>query len=157
MPVVLSVGDLLSCCASKRWATEVAAQGPFPSLDSLERVSAEVLAGVDWADVRAAIDAHPRIGERVTGADREAAWSRDEQSAAAVVDERVRAELVDGNVRYEKRFGHVFLICATGLSAGDVLSALRARLGNDDAVEREIVRAELAKIVGLRLRKLVDR
>ncbi len=66
----------------------------------------------------------------------------------------LRAELVAANRAYEERFGHVFLICATGLGAAEMLAALRARYGNDAAAERTVVRAELAKIVDLRLAKL---
>jgi 2-oxo-4-hydroxy-4-carboxy-5-ureidoimidazoline decarboxylase len=61
---------------------------------------------------------------------------------------------VEGNRAYEERFGHVFLICATGLSAAEMLAALRERLGNDVEAERAAVRAELAKIVDLRLARL---
>jgi len=56
-------------------------------------------------------------------------------------------------VAYEQRFGHVFLICATGLSASELLDALRARLTNPVEAERDVVRGELAKIVRLRLAK----
>ena len=61
-----------------------------------------------------------------------------------------------GNAAYEERFGHVFLICATGMSAASMLGALRARLGHDPAAEREVVRDELVKIVGLRLAKAFE-
>lgn len=148
--------DLLSCCASRRWAEEVAARGPFADLDDLVAASAEVLAGLDWSDVLEALEAHLRIGDRAGGADRESGWSRQEQSAAATADDRIRADLVEGNRVYEDRFGHVFLICATGLPAEAVLAALRHRLTNDETGERRAVREELAKIVELRLGKLVD-
>jgi 2-oxo-4-hydroxy-4-carboxy-5-ureidoimidazoline decarboxylase len=68
-----------------------------------------------------------------------------------------RAALLEGNRRYEERFGHVFLICATGLGADRMLGALEKRLGNEESVEREIVREELGKIVLLRLAKLLER
>ena len=147
--------DLLACCASRRWASEVAARRPYPDAHTLLRVSDAVLAALDWADVLRALSAHPRIGERVEGDGREIQWSRAEQSSAATTDEQQHAELIAGNAEYERRFGHVFLICASGLSAGEVLAALRARQANDDETERAVVRAELAKIVRLRLTKLV--
>ena len=99
------------------------------------------------------VDAHPRIGERATGSGTEAGWSRNEQAAAATVDERIAAELNAGNVAYEHRFGHVFLICATGRAATEILAALNARLGHDPELERTVVRAELQAIVRLRLAK----
>jgi 2-oxo-4-hydroxy-4-carboxy-5-ureidoimidazoline decarboxylase len=148
--------ELLACCASRRWAAEVAARRPYHDLDTLRRVSDTALAALDWLDVLDAIDAHPRIGERAAGEGREAGWSRTEQAAAATDDERTAAELVAGNAEYERRFGHVFLICASGLSAGQVLANLRERLGNDEESERTVVREELRKIVALRLARLVS-
>ncbi|SDN65196.1 2-oxo-4-hydroxy-4-carboxy-5-ureidoimidazoline decarboxylase [Allokutzneria albata] len=147
--------DLLACCAHPLWAERVSRARPFPDADALVVCGAKELAALDWAQLRVAVDAHPRIGQRPEGTGQEARWSRGEQSAAATEDERVRAELVAGNIAYEDRFGHVFLICATGLSAARVLDALRERLGNDEAAERAVVREELGRIVELRLRKLV--
>ena len=87
------------------------------------------------------------------GGDREAAWSRQEQSGTRDAPADVQAGLRSGNAAYEERFGHVFLICATGMSAASMLDALQDRLGHDPAREREVVRDELMKIVRLRLAK----
>jgi 2-oxo-4-hydroxy-4-carboxy-5-ureidoimidazoline decarboxylase len=127
------------CCASVRWIDELVARRPHGTL-----------AGI----TEQALGAHPRIGDRAKGADRESAWSRQEQSAAATPEASAQAALVAGNVEYERRFGHVFLICATGKSVEDVLAALTQRLGNSPEAEREIVRDELTQIVRLRLTKL---
>jgi 2-oxo-4-hydroxy-4-carboxy-5-ureidoimidazoline decarboxylase len=140
--------DLLACCASRRWADELLARRPYHDLAQLRSVSEQVLRALEWADVEQALAAHPRIGERATGNSTEAVWSRDEQAGATPSD-----DLAAGNVAYEERFGHVFLICATGLSGEEVLTALRTRLGNDPATERDVVREELRKIVDLRLGK----
>jgi 2-oxo-4-hydroxy-4-carboxy-5-ureidoimidazoline decarboxylase len=140
--------DLLACCASRRWADEILARRPYHDLAQLRSVSEQVLRALDWTDVEHAIAAHPRIGERATGPGPEAAWSRAEQAGAAPGD-----DLVAGNVAYEERFGHVFLICATGLTGDEMLTALRTRLGNDPEAERDVVREELRKIVELRLGK----
>jgi 2-oxo-4-hydroxy-4-carboxy-5-ureidoimidazoline decarboxylase len=147
--------QLLTCCASLHWAAEVAARRPYHDLHTLVRVGEAALAALAWSDVLEALAAHPRIGERPVGDDREANWSTYEQSAAATTDEATANALVAGNQAYENRFGHVFLICATGLSAQDVLAALRVRLGNDEPTEQAVVREELRKIVNLRLAKLV--
>ena len=141
---------LLACCAARRWADELLARRPYPDLGGLRRVSHTVLDSLTWHDVAEALAAHPRIGERATGKGQEAAWSRDEQAGAGTATQE---DLVAGNVVYEERFGHVFLICATGLSGEAMLTALRERLGNDPDTERGVVRAELAKIVDLRLGK----
>ncbi len=140
--------DLLACCASRRWADEVLARRPYHDLAQLRGVSEQVLRALEWADVEQALAAHPRIGERAEGDSAEAGWSREEQAGAGP-----SGELTEGNRAYEERFGHVFLICATGLSGEEVLTALRARLGNDPAAERDTVREELRKIVDLRLGK----
>lgn len=149
--------ELRTCCASHRWAAEVAARRPYHDLETLRGVSRAALAALDWSDVLEALAAHPRIGERVDGAGREQEWSRSEQAGAATGDERTAAELAEANAEYERRFGHVFLISASGRSAGDILAALRERLANDDETERRIVREELGKIVDLRLARLVAR
>jgi 2-oxo-4-hydroxy-4-carboxy-5-ureidoimidazoline decarboxylase len=104
-------------------------------------------------DVEEALAAHPRIGQRISGDGPEAEWSRAEQFGAQLADPDLESALREGNGAYEQRFGHVFLICATGLSAAAMLDALRSRLTNSIEVERGVVRAELGKIVRLRLAK----
>ncbi|MFB4312486.1 2-oxo-4-hydroxy-4-carboxy-5-ureidoimidazoline decarboxylase [Actinomadura sp. 21ATH] len=146
--------ELLSCCASRRWAAAVAAGRPYGGFEELWAAAKAELDALEWADVEEALAAHPRIGERAGGTGREAAWSRSEQSG---VDEGARAAFAEGNRRYEERFGHVFLICATGLGAAEMLAALEERLGNAPEEERAIVREELGKIVRLRLARLRER
>jgi len=92
------------------------------------------------------------LGRRATGVDRFAL------ETLRALDQLIEAgdPLVAGNVAYERRFGHVFLICATGRTAPEVLAELTRRLGNDAAAERDEVRRELAAIVRLRLAKLVS-
>jgi 2-oxo-4-hydroxy-4-carboxy-5-ureidoimidazoline decarboxylase len=144
--------ELLACCAARRWADELIVRRPYHDLETLRGVSDRVFAELSWADIEQALAAHPRIGERAGGDGREAAWSRQEQAAAADGD---AAELTAANEEYERRFGRVFLICATGRSSGEILAELRTRLGNDEETERAVVREELRKIVALRLGKLV--
>jgi 2-oxo-4-hydroxy-4-carboxy-5-ureidoimidazoline decarboxylase len=146
--------ELLTCCASPRWAATVAAGRPYADPAAVVGAGRTALDGLDWADVRAALDAHPRIGERVRAAGREADWSRREQAGARDTDAATAAALVEANAAYEERFGHVFLIFATGKSAGDMLAAARERLGNDEQTERAVVRGELAKITRLRMERL---
>ncbi|MEV5827859.1 2-oxo-4-hydroxy-4-carboxy-5-ureidoimidazoline decarboxylase [Spirillospora sp. NPDC052242] len=144
--------DLRACCASRAWLEAVRGLGAA----ELRAASARALDGLDWAGVEEALAAHPRIGDRVTGDDRESAWSRGEQSGMDAAAAGPRDALIEGNRAYEERFGHVFLICATGLSAAEMLAALRERLGNDPEAERAVVREELAAIVDLRLAKLIE-
>jgi len=152
-PVADAAAELLACCSSKRWIAAVVAARPYRQLDVLTATSDRTIAGLAWRDVEEALAAHPRIGERVAGNGREATWSREEQSGSRLADVETDAALREGNVTYEQRFGHVFLICATGRTASEMLDALRSRLTNPVEVERDVVRAELAKIVRLRLGK----
>ncbi|MDP4506326.1 2-oxo-4-hydroxy-4-carboxy-5-ureidoimidazoline decarboxylase [Nonomuraea turcica] len=145
--------ELLACCASRAFAAEVASRRPYGDLAALLTAAEETVRGLEWPDVLEALAAHPRIGERAGGAGREAAWSRQEQSG---VEDELRAALAAGNRDYEARFGHVYLVCATGLSGAQLLARLRERLGNDEQRERAVVREELAKITRLRLVKLME-
>ncbi|HLV73123.1 MAG TPA: 2-oxo-4-hydroxy-4-carboxy-5-ureidoimidazoline decarboxylase [Vulgatibacteraceae bacterium] len=147
--------DLAACCASRRWLAAVAAL-PGGDLGELRRTSRRVLDELDWADIEEALAAHPRIGERAGGDGREADWSRREQSGLDGAAAALRAAFAEGNRAYEERFGHVFLIRASGRSAREMLDELLRRLGNDAGTERREVRAELAEIVDLRLLKLAD-
>jgi 2-oxo-4-hydroxy-4-carboxy-5-ureidoimidazoline decarboxylase len=146
--------DLLRpCCASSAWLVAMTRGRPYGTLDALIERSDGALALLDWPDVEEALAAHPRIGQRAAGSDRESAWSRQEQSPTAGPEWSTADDLVAGNLAYEERFGHVFLIRATGRSAEEMLTALRERLRNDVETERVVVRGELAQIVRLRLAK----
>ena len=147
---------LLACCASPDWARAVAAGRPYPDRAALHRHAGAALDGLGWPEIRTALDAHPRIGERPTGGGVEAAWSRREQSGMDAATAAVRADLAEANRAYEERFGHVFLICATGRTDTEMLAAARRRRHNDESTERAEVRVELARIVALRLERLLD-
>ena len=136
--------EMLACCASRRFAAAMAAGRPYRSPAAAEAAAGTVFGSLTWPDVLEAMDAHPRIGARGSG------QSAAEQSGVA---DDSRAALQAGNAAYEERFGHVFLICATGLSGEQMLAALRQRLANDETSERLVATAELRKITVLRVRK----
>jgi 2-oxo-4-hydroxy-4-carboxy-5-ureidoimidazoline decarboxylase len=150
-----AAGLLRPSCASARWIERMVSGRPYGSRPALVAGSDATIAALGWPDIQQALAAHPRIGARPGGAaasgGREAAWSREEQSGTRDAAADVQAGLRAGNAAYEEQFGHVFLICATGMSAASMLAALQARLGHDPATEREVVRDELTKIVRLRL------
>jgi len=144
---------LLACCAAERWAERIAAQRPYPDEDALRAASDEATAALDDAGLAQALAGHPRIGERASG--HGGAWSRQEQSGVAGAGDDARARLAAANAAYEERFGHVYLVCATGKSAEELLAICTARVRNDPDTERGVVLAELAKINRLRLGKLL--
>jgi 2-oxo-4-hydroxy-4-carboxy-5-ureidoimidazoline decarboxylase len=151
LPRADAEAELLACCASRRWAAAVTDGRPYALPEELYAAAGVAARALDWPDVEEALGAHPRIGDRPTGAGRESAWSRGEQSGVGDGD---RAALAEGNRAYERRFGHVFLICASGRDAAEMLAELHRRLGNDPGAERAVVHGELIKITELRLRKL---
>jgi len=153
----LPAEDLLAVCAAPVWAERVAARRPYASREEIVAAADAALRELAWTDVLAALSAHPRIGERAAGDSREAAWSRREQSAAAAeADEATTAALIEVNRAYEAKFGHVFLIFASGRTRKEILAAARERLGNDEQTERPIVAGELRKIALLRLERMLD-
>jgi 2-oxo-4-hydroxy-4-carboxy-5-ureidoimidazoline decarboxylase len=143
--------DVLACCASGSFAKMIADGRPYPDPATLQDAVNAAFEALSWDDIVESMDAHPRIGDRVSGG----GWLAAEQSGAASADDAVRQALADGNLAYEQRFGHVFLICASGLSGQDMLDQLRVRLGHDPEAERAVVREELLKITRLRLTKLL--
>lgn len=141
--------ELRRCCGSERWVREMAARRPIASDTALLEAADSIWWDLEPADWREAFAAHPRIGERDGGA-----WSAEEQAGMNEASRRLEAEIREGNRAYEAKFGHVFLICATGLSAAEMAEALERRLDNDPVAELRIAAAEQAKITKLRLRKL---
>ncbi|MGO9784669.1 MAG: 2-oxo-4-hydroxy-4-carboxy-5-ureidoimidazoline decarboxylase [Streptosporangiaceae bacterium] len=141
---------LLGCCHAGHWAAAVAEGRPYGSMaELLARAHAE-LTGEDVAE---ALAGHPRIGEAPAAG--QSPRARGEQAGVDAADGTVRAELAAGNRAYEERFGHIYLVCASGRGARELLAILRDRLRNDPATERQVVRAELGKINDLRLARLI--
>lgn len=148
---------LFQCCGSHRWVEQMLARRPFGSDERLLTSVDEVWWGLEREDWLEAFAHHPRIGERLPpdqAAGQDARWATEEQAGAAAADSATLEALVEYNAAYERRFGHVFLICATGLSATAMLETLQARLENPADMELRIGAGEQAKITRLRLQKL---
>ena len=143
--------DVLACCASRTFAKAIADGRPYRDPVGLLAAIDAAFEALSWDDIVESMNGHPRIGDRAASRGLSAA----EQSGAAAARDQVRQGLAEGNLAYEKRFGHIFLICASGLSGQEMLTRLRARLGNDQDAERTVVRAELLKITRLRMTKLL--
>jgi len=148
---------LESCCGSHAWVQAMLAHRPFGTLVRVLNEAEEIWWSLGPDDWREAFDHHPRIGERAAATPQVArakAWSADEQRGASTAREETRHALAEGNREYERRFGHIYLVCATGKSAEEMLALLRQRLSNDPATELRVAAAEQAKITRLRLEKL---
>jgi 2-oxo-4-hydroxy-4-carboxy-5-ureidoimidazoline decarboxylase len=157
LPAARLEEDLLACCAAPAWGAAVIAKRPYPDRDALLAAADAASRALTWADVLAGLAAHPRIGERAAGDSKEAAWSRREQSAAAQsADELTASALIEANRAYEDRFGHVFLIFASGRTQEEILAAARQRVANDETTERAIVSDQLRQIARLRLERVLD-
>jgi OHCU decarboxylase len=148
LPADEAAALLLPCCGSRAWARRMAGSRPFQGIAELRETSDRIwwsLGGEDW---REAFAAHPRIGEKGSR------WSEAEQAGARGADARTLAGLSEANRVYETCFDHIFIVCATGKSAAEMLGLLRARLDNDPETELRIAAEEQRKITHLRLEKL---
>jgi 2-oxo-4-hydroxy-4-carboxy-5-ureidoimidazoline decarboxylase len=158
LPVHAAREALRPCCSSARWIDAVVAGRPYAGIDTLLEASDTAVTELGEQDLAEALAGHPRIGDRreaVPAGGRAAGWSSQEQAGVASADSDLRQALAEGNADYERRFGHIYLACATGRNAAELLAFLRDRLSNDPAAEWLVVAAELAKINRIRLRKLV--
>lgn len=141
---------LLRCCGSERWAATMASARPFRSDEAVLREADRAWWSLGEEEWHEAFAAHPRIGERAL---RER-WSAQEQAGVEGAPDSVLDALAEGNRAYEARFGWIFLISASGMSAAEMLAALRDRLSNDPAEELRVAAREQAEITRVRLRKL---
>ncbi|WP_199827760.1 2-oxo-4-hydroxy-4-carboxy-5-ureidoimidazoline decarboxylase [Streptomyces specialis] len=139
-------------CAARAWGAALVSARPFADSGALLAASDAATAGLTAVGLAEAMAGHPPIG-RPDPADPASAR---EQRGMADASEALRAEVLDLTLAYQERFGHVFLICATGLGGEEMRDALRARMGNTPDTEREVARAELARINRLRLARLAE-
>jgi 2-oxo-4-hydroxy-4-carboxy-5-ureidoimidazoline decarboxylase len=139
---------LLGCCASRLWAGQVVSAWPYGSLEELFAAAEDAFDGLDREDWLEAFAGHARIGQPRPGDERGAL----EQAGVRTATGDERAELAALNAEYDRRFGHVFLICATGLDTTQMRAALRERLHNSAQAEFDTATGEQRKITRLRLR-----
>lgn len=150
----------LTACGSSQWANAMVARRPYASLEELQATADAVWADLDEADYLEAFSAHPKIGERkAQGKQTETSkkWSEQEQKGAADASAQVLDELLKKNVAYQKRHGFIFIVCASGKTAQEMLAMLDQRLDNDRATEIHNAAEEQRKITNLRLEKLIRR
>jgi 2-oxo-4-hydroxy-4-carboxy-5-ureidoimidazoline decarboxylase len=150
--------QLRACCGSSRWVEAMLARRPFPSLEQLLSDADEAWRATRPEDWDEAFAHHPRIGERQPAAPVSTtaqAWSSGEQGAAARSGPAARTALADANAAYEKKFGRIYLVCAAGRSAEQLLADISARMRNDPERERAVAVEEQRKITRLRLKHLI--
>lgn len=147
----IAVQTLRQCCGSRVWAERIVAQRPFVDKNALTSTADRVWFSLDPTDWLEAFASHPKIGENSR-----AKWSSEEQSGMRRATADSVAQLNRLNIDYERKFGWMFIVCATGKSAEDMLRELTCRLNNDSKTEIAIAAAEQAKITKLRLEKLLD-
>ncbi len=143
------MGALLRCCGSSRWAQEMADARPFASVDAMAEAADAVWRGLDPTDWLEAFAAHPRIGEAGGSAGN---WSSEEQSGVA---DSWRPRFEARNRDYEARFGHIFIVCATGKRGDEMLQILERRMGNEAPDELRAAAEEQRKITRIRLARLL--
>ena len=158
LPTDEAASELLQCCGSKRWATEVANARPYQTFTELLTDANDVWWSLDRDDWLEAFRSHPRIGEKKP-ADKVSAqasqWSGQEQAGVNTASTETTTALTTLNYAYEQKFGFIFIICATGKTPNEMLTALRERIEHEPGEELPIAAAEQGKITELRLKKLL--
>ena len=156
LPAKEAAKEILSCSGSQEWANGMAASRPLQDAATLLATSDRIWRDLSAADWLEAFHSHPRIGESRAPKESSARsqnWSAQEQRRATGSDNSVKQALAEANRKYEQRFHRIFIVCATGKSAEEILANLRQRLNNDDATELREAAEQQRQITQIRLRK----
>lgn len=157
LPPEAAQARLFACCSSREWARRLAALRPFRRPEELEEAADRIWGSLSRTDWLEAFAAHPRIGSAAGRESQQSRdWSRREQAGAVTAPPETLARLTRVNREYEERFGYIFIVCATGKSAAEMLAIAETRLHNDDRTELRIAAEEQRRIMRLRLAKLLD-
>ena len=156
LPVAQAEESLLDCCGSTRWASRISERRPFAGLNILREAADSIWQDLESADWLEAFGRHPQIGEKAaTGSEASRRWAEGEQTGARIATDNVKAKLAQGNHAYREKFGYIFIVCATGKTAEEMLALLEQRLQNDSAHELNIAAEQQRLITRLRLEKLL--
>jgi len=143
--------ELLACCGSPAWASRMEQSQPFAGVDEMLAAADRIWRELSPEDWRQAFAAHPRIGERTSDA-----RASKEQSGVEGAQAEILAKLAAGNRAYEERFGFIYIVCASGKSAAEMLAILESRLGNDAETEVRVAAEQQRQITRLRLEKWMN-
>jgi OHCU decarboxylase len=155
----MAEADFLNCCASQRWARMMIEARPFADVTALIQQAEQIWQNLEAEDWLEAFAAHPKIGARRAAPKQQAQsaeWSHGEQSGTHTAADSMMDELAEANRLYEEKFGFIFIVCATGKSAEEMLDLCRQRLKNDADSELRIAADEQRKITEIRLKKLLE-
>ncbi len=144
---------LLRCCGASRWVEQMSARRPFADANALFAAARDIATTLTRSDWLEAFAGHPKIGD-FESLRNQSAWSAEEQSALSSAAEATLRALAAGNRAYEAKFGHIFIVCATGKTADEMLALLEQRLEHSPDEELRIAAAEQEKITHLRLQRL---
>jgi OHCU decarboxylase len=147
---------LLGCCGSRRWARELTVGRPFSSLEAIQELGDQVWLGLDEEDWLEAFAAHPQIGASPAATGVTGRWSSEEQAGVRTASDDVLDRLAWANRDYQNRFGFIFIVCATGKSAREMLALIERRLTASRDEELTVAAEEQRKITRLRLAKLFE-
>lgn len=148
---------LQTCCGSTAWIDKIVAALPAEDLVDLLEIAEEQWYACNEADWREAFSHHPQIGDINSLKEKfssTAQWAAGEQASVKQASEQTLEQLAEGNQVYKERFGYIFIVCATGKTADEMLQLLNQRLYNNPEVEIQIAMEEQLKITRLRLEKL---
>lgn len=151
-----AAAEILPCCGSTAWAREMARRRPFRDDATVVAASDDIWGGLNRSDWIEAFHSHPRIGESKAPSSStpdSVAWAMQEQKKVAGAGDAVKIALVEGNREYEKKFGHIFIVCATGKSASEMLEILQRRMRNDAETELHEAAEQQRQITQIRLKK----
>jgi len=165
LPIDQAMSAILPCCGSTAWVQGMVARRPLADESALLAASKETWRNLKRSDWMEAFESHPRIGESrpsflepqsppvVTVPDQSVEWSAQEQRNVADADAAAKVALADANREYERRFNRIFIVCAKGKSAPEILGILRSRLKNDAEAELHEAAEQQRQITEIRLRK----
>ena len=159
MPSEKALEDILPCCGSRAWARAMAARRPIRTEADLLAACDAIWKGLPVSDWVEAFQSHPRIGDSKApsaASAQSATWSRAEQQNVGTADNTVKAALAEGNRAYEQRFGRIFIVCAAGKLAEELLEILERRLLNDDKTELLEAAEQQRQIAHLRLKRWLN-
>jgi len=155
----MAEADFLNCCGSPTWARMMTEARPFADVAALLKQAGQIWLNLESQDWLEAFAAHPKIGARKAVSRQSAQfaeWSEAEQSGTQTAADSLREELEKANRLYEEKFGFIFIVCATGKSAEEMLDLCRRRIRNNADSEIRIAADEQRKITEIRLKKLLE-